>query len=266
MTDSTSDSGDTNCYDYPQYWDFAFSDETEFEADFLEAAAEKYSQIPVHRVYEPGCGGGRLAVEMVGRGYHVTACDSSASAIQFATDRLRDKASQADFVVADMTDFQPDEPVEMAFCMMNTIRHLLDESSAKRHLESVAASLKPGGLYVIGLHLLPPDADEEDSEEWSVEEDDLRVNVFLEVVEFSRLTRLEKVRFELNVRDATEAHTLETTYALRIYMADQMRGLLESVPTLELCDVFDFNYEIDEPLQLNDELGDTVLILRKPLT
>ncbi len=254
---------ETNCYDYPRYWDFAFSDETDFEADFLEAAADKYSLIPVRRVYEPGCGGGRLVAEMIERGYHVTACDSSSSAVRFANDRVGSKRDQVDLHVADMTGFIPEAPVDMVFCMMNTFRHLLDEASAKRHLEAVSSSPKPGGLYILGLHLLPPDADEEDSEEWSVEEDDLRVNVFLEVVEFSRQTRLERVRFELNVNDATAPLKLETTYTLRIYMADQMASLIASVPSLELLDVFDFNYEIATPLALNDELGDTVLVLRK---
>jgi hypothetical protein len=36
------------------------------------------------------------------------------------------------------------------------------------------------------------------------------------------------------------------------------------VPGLKLCGVYDFWYEIDNPLVLSDALSDTVLILRKP--
>ena len=37
----------------------------------------------------------------------------------------------------------------------------------------------------------------------------------------------------------------------------------KKVPALELVDVFDFWYELDNPLKLTDELGDAVFILRK---
>ncbi len=40
-------------------------------------------------------------------------------------------------------------------------------------------------------------------------------------------------------------------------------SLLNSVPAFELCDVYDFWYEIDYPLELNDVISDTVLILKK---
>jgi len=53
-----------DCYDYPQYWDLAFRSETQLEADFIEAAGRKYCDFPVRRLLEPGCGGGRLVIEM----------------------------------------------------------------------------------------------------------------------------------------------------------------------------------------------------------
>jgi hypothetical protein len=49
-----------DCYDYPQYWDLAFRSETRLEADFIEAAGEKYGDGTIRRLLEPGCGGGRL--------------------------------------------------------------------------------------------------------------------------------------------------------------------------------------------------------------
>ena len=259
MTESQA----VDCYDYPRYWDFAFSDETDFEADFIEAAAKKYSKVPVRQMYEPGCGGGRLVVELIRRGYEVSACDSSQQSIAFLQSQLEIHETDSQICVGDMTSFRTQSPIDLAYCMVNTFRHLLSEEAARQHLQSIAANLKPGGIYILGLHLMPPDADEEDSEQWTVESDQLTVEVFLEVMKFSRETRLEQVRFELNIQDGNERKKLDTTYTLRLYLAEQMRELLASVPELELCDVYDFCYEIDEPLALNDELGDTVLILRK---
>jgi hypothetical protein len=48
-----------------------------------------------------------------------------------------------------------------------------------------------------------------------------------------------------------------------MYTASQFRRLLADVPSLTLCDVYDFWYEIDQPLKLNEEITDTIFILKK---
>jgi hypothetical protein len=56
---------------------------------------------------------------------------------------------------------------------------------------------------------------------------------------------------------------LRTDHTLRIYRADQFRSLLRKVPELQLLDVYDFCYDVSEPLTLNDELGDSVFVLQR---
>ena len=56
---------------------------------------------------------------------------------------------------------------------------------------------------------------------------------------------------------------LRDEFSFRMYTARQFRRLLASVPSLELCDVYDFWYEIDHPLELNDDRADTVFVLRR---
>ena len=58
---------DASWYDYPQYFDLAFRSETRAEANFIEAACGKYCAAPVRRLLEPGCGTGRLIVELADR-------------------------------------------------------------------------------------------------------------------------------------------------------------------------------------------------------
>lgn len=254
-----------NCYDYPQFWDLGFDDDTQDEADFLIAAAQRYCDFPLHTLLEPGCGGGRLLLELAGRGYDVTGWDLSQSAVDFANQRLQNAGMSGRASVADMTTSVCDPPVDVAYCLVNTFRHLLTEDEARRHLENVAASVRPGGLYIIGLHLLPPDADEEDEEEWTVSRDGTTVRIQLQVAEFDRAARTEVLRFFLTAStDAQpEPVRLTTDYPMRIYTAAQISSLLDSVPEFELVDVFDFWYDIEEPLTLSDELGDTVLVLRR---
>jgi SAM-dependent methyltransferase len=252
-----------DCYDYPQYWDLAFRSETKLEADFIEAACAKYCSRQAQSLLEPGCGGGRLVVEMAARGYDVQGIDLSQPSIRYLEKRLARRKLRAKVLVADMTTFVPSRPVDAAFCTLNTFRHLTTEDAARRHLESVAASLRVGGIYVLGFHLLPPDADEECIERWSAKHGQTKVTITLRVLDFDRQTRLETIRFSLRVRSGDHDLKLRSDYQYRIYTAAQFHRLLASVPQFELCDVYDFWYDIDDPLQLSNQLGDAVFVLRK---
>ncbi|MDG1897612.1 MAG: class I SAM-dependent methyltransferase [Fuerstiella sp.] len=254
-----------NCYDWPQYWDLAFDDDTHLEADFVEAASRKYCSFPVKRLLEPGCGGGRLVLELARRGYDVSACDLSAAAVDYARARVAAANLTADVAVHDMRQLSCDPKADVAYCLVNTFRHLLTEEDAAQHLHAVAQSVRTGGLYLIGMHLLPPDADEEDNEEWSVSRDGMTVTMQLDVANCDRTTRLETLKFRMEAVTANSdsPQCFETDYQMRIYRAHQFEELIKRVPAFELIDVYDFWYDIEEPLRLSDEMGDTVFVLRR---
>jgi SAM-dependent methyltransferase len=257
-----------DCYDAPGYWDLAFSDETLLEADFIQAAASRYLNADGLRgdkpsILEIGCGGGRQVVELAKRGFDVTAFDLNQSCVAWTQRQLKRRRLTAEVFCGDMTDFRLSQSVDLAHCMINTFRHLLTEEAARRHLECVAESLRPGGIYLLGFHLLPPDAAEEDCERWTIQHRRTRVTTTIRVLNFSRRKRIETVRFSLKVTTPKKIIRLSTDHSLRIYRADQFRSLLRSVPSLRLLDVFDFCYDLSEPLTLNNDLGDAVFVLQK---
>lgn len=258
MTSSVRD-----CYDFPGYWDLAFSDETIPEADFLEAVASQFSRWPVKTILELGCGGGRQTLEMSRRGYAVTALDLNPSCVKWTIRRLDRRRLSADVQCGDMADFKLSGSFDLAHCLVNTFRHLTSEQSAHQHLHCVATALKPGGLYILGFHLLPPDAVEIDCERWTIRQGRTRVTTTIRVLDFSRRLRLETVRFSLCVTTPRRTIRTSTDYRLRIYRADQFRRLLRTVPQLELIAVYDFCYDASESLLLNDQLGDAVFVLRR---
>lgn len=252
-----------DCYDAPRYWDLAFSDETAYEADFITAVAEKYFADKSLHVLEIGCGGGRQVIELTKRGFSVTAFDLNTTCAEWTRRQLRRRRLNAEVFCGDMTDFSIARPVHLAHCLVNTFRHLTTEASARQHLECVAGSLRSGGIYLLGFHLLPPDADEEDCERWTIQHRQTRITTTVRVLNFSRRKRMETVRFSLKVTSPQKIVRLSTDHQLRIYRADQFRSLLKSVPALKLLDVFDFCYDLTEPLPLNDQLGDAVFVLQK---
>ncbi len=254
----------SNWYDYPQYYDLAFRSETAMEADFIEAAARKYCRFPVRELLEPACGTGRLVTELAGRGYGVTGVDISRPSLGYLRRRLRRRKLEANVFEANMADFRLQRPVDLAYCTFDGFRHLLSETDARRHLECVVESLRPGGIYILGFHLLPPDASEECTERWTEHRGGTQVTVTLRVLTTDRRQRLETLRVSLLVRTRGRREVrLRHEFPFRMYTAAQFRRLLRSVASLELLDVYDFWYEIDHPLKLNDEMSDTVFVLRK---
>ena len=250
-------------YDFPQYYDIAFQSETRPEADFIEAACRKYCPFPVRRLLEPACGTGRLLVELAARGCRLTGFDLSRPMLNYLRRRLARRSLRAAVFQADMAQFQLSKPVDAAYNTFDGFRHLLTEEAARRHLECVADSVRPGGIYILGFHLLPPDAAEECIERWAERRGRTRVAVTLRVLQTDRRRRLETLRVSLLVRSGTKQLRLRDDFQFRIYTAAQFRRLLAKVPAWELCDVYDFWYELDQPLRLSNELSDTVFILRK---
>ena len=137
-----------------------------------------------------------------GRGYHITGFDLNRPSLDYLRRRLARRRLRADVFEADMADFRLSRPVDAAFCTVNTFRHLLTERSARQHLNCVAQSLRPGGIYILGLHLLPMDASEEDSERWTAREGRTQVTVTLRVLSTDRRRRIERLRMSLLARTA----------------------------------------------------------------
>jgi SAM-dependent methyltransferase len=250
-------------YDHPEYYDLSLRDDTPAEAAFVEAASRKYCDFPVRRLVEPACGSGRLVVELAARGYHLSGIDLNEKALDFLRKQLKRRKLQAEVLRADMTDFTLRQPADAAFCLLNSFRHLLTEADAKNHLEAVARNLRPGGIYVLGLHLIPPDADQSSIERWRTSQGKTQISTDLRVIATDRRRRIERLQVSLRVRRGEKLWRFRGQFDFRLYTAPQFRKLLASVHAFKLCDVYDFWYEIDEPLKLDNEISDTVFILKK---
>jgi SAM-dependent methyltransferase len=250
-------------YDHPEFYDVSLQDETQQEAAFIAAACRKYCDFPPHRLLEPACGTGRLVLELAARGYEMTGFDLNENALGFLMKRLKKRRLEAEVFQADMCDFSLPNPADSAYCLLNSFRHILTDSAAKSHLEAVARNLRPGGIYVLGLHLVPPDAYDNAIERWRNKRGKLDVSTDLRVVATDRRRRVETLQVSMRVRRGEELRRFRGTFDLRLYNAAQIRKLLAGVPVFELCDVYDFWYDIDEPLKLDNQISDTVFILRK---
>jgi SAM-dependent methyltransferase len=266
-------------FDHPEWFEIGFQDVTGREADFFEAAFQRWCDFPVRRLLEPACGSGRLVVEMARRGYEVTGFDLSKPSVEFLRRRLKGTKLKAKAMQADMTRFSLPQKFDGAFCTYNSFRVLTTETAAQSHLKCVAKALRKGGLYFLGLHLAPPGVDPMGIERWTGERGRTHVTTTLRVTGADTKRRVERLRISLLVREYGESANerqkkngrakppvikrLRDEFDYRLYTAAQMRQLLRSIPQFELIDVFDFWYQIDEPQKLDNELYDALFVLRR---
>ena len=250
-------------YDYPQLYELGFLKETPKESKFLEAVFKKYVPFPVNRVLELGCGSGRLVCDMATRGFSMTGLDLNPTALEYCKKKLKKLGFKGETVVGDMTNFKFDQPFDAAVNAINTFRHLESEEAALAHLDCVAEHLKPGGVFVLSLHLLPIDGDLWGTERWAAVDEDLSVYYALTVVETSMKTRLEKLRISMLVKKKHESFRLSDHITLRIYTAPQLKSLVAKSKKFKLIAIHDFWYDIESTQKLNAEAVDTILVLQR---
>ncbi len=255
---------ETDWYDTPRYYDLVFDSSTAVEADFLEDAQAWYGRTRGRRVLEPACGSGRLVLELARRGWKVTGFDRSAAMLAYARERLDGEGLEARLDERRMESFRYREGFfDLAHCLVSTFKYLLDEGSARSHLECVARALKPGGIYVLGFHLSEYGTTSRARERWVVEEGSCRVVCNIQSWPPDRKQRREEVRSRLVVSEEGRERRSETNWSFRTYDARQVRRLFRSVPALELVAVHDFNHNLDETIELDGSQLDCVFILRR---
>ena len=254
-----------NWYDYPQYFDMLFRDETPVEAEFFEEAFARYAKRKVKRLFEPGCGSGRLVVEMASRGYDVTGLDLSDAMLDYMRQKLRRRKLKATCIKGDMTRLDFNRPFDAAFCTYNTFRHLLTEKDALSHLRSMAECLAPGGLYLLGMHLCPEEEYDAVVERFKMKQAGTTLHTTISVPETDLKKRLETLRVQLRaVRKSGETIRIKSEFPLRLYTVRQLKSLLKKVrDVFEIADSFDFAYDIDDPMPFDKELLEALLVLRR---
>lgn len=302
MAKEKSDRSNTSWYDIPRYYDIAMQDEAEVEIAFIKEVIEKYdlksskrrgkfpwkvnvlfdNALTGCKILEPACGTGRLIAPLVALDHEVHAFDLSEMMVTFAYEKYAratrilptrlddesmrnalDKASRVRIFVDDMTNFRLSEKFDLGICLLDSFRHLTTEETALSHLRSMARAIRRGGIYLLGLHLLPMDASLECTERWTQERKGTKVTTTFRVTSASRSKRIENIRVSTLVREKGKELRFRDEFPLRIYTAAQLKSLIAKVPEWRIESVHDYWYELDYPMKLDNEMSDTVLVLKR---
>lgn len=269
----------TDWYDHPLYYDIVFAPDTAREVDFLLALWARHGRTtlpPRHRpcALELACGTGRTVLELARRDWRSRGFDlnphmlvRARAAIASAPPRIQKLATVRR---ARMEAFrEPPASVDLAHCLLSTFKYLLTERDARACLRSVERALRPGGIFVLGLHLARPQRRTIDREIWHGQEGAISVRCVTETWPLDPRTRRERLRNRLDVvQPGPEGRPtqlrLETRWQCRTYTADQLRTTLAAAaPALHVVACHDFHHRLDRVRAFDDAQEDLVLVLRK---
>ncbi|MEE4301038.1 MAG: class I SAM-dependent methyltransferase, partial [Pseudomonadales bacterium] len=188
-------------YEQPLYYDMIFDESTDAEATFLRAARERYGAGKGCKVLEPACGTGRLMAALVRKGWTARGVDCEPGMVEFARQRLKRFGLRARVALGRMEAFETRERFDLAHCLVSSFKHLPTEAQAVGHLRCVAAALKPGGVYVLGLHLTEYEETKRSRERWTASDGKRNVVCNIQSWPPDRRMRTEWVRARMTVEE-----------------------------------------------------------------
>jgi SAM-dependent methyltransferase len=254
---------DADWYDYPRYYDFVFDTETRQEADFIEQVIDRYLNGNVRRLLEPGCGSGRLVRELAGRGYHVTGFDINRSMIEFARRSSQRYSRKTTVLWGHLENFTLQDKYDLAYCFIDTFRYLTTEETARSHLQCMVRALRPGGIYLLGLHLTKYTLKKCERERSIRKKEDLTVICNLQSWPPDRKKRVQKFRARMNIDAPDGTRNYETEWMFRTYGPRQIAALFNSIPHLRHIDTYSFDYDLHSSVHLGAGRLDCVFILKR---
>ncbi|MHC4223008.1 MAG: class I SAM-dependent methyltransferase [Planctomycetota bacterium] len=243
-------------YDRAEVYDVLFDWGRENERDFVLEASARWGIPDPQRILEPFCGPGVLLRLMPGT---AIGFDLNPHMVRYAKRTCSVfRADAACFAVREGR-------FDLAFCLIDSFRHLLTEDAAANHLRCMAQALRPGAIYALGFELtgdLPGDVA---VDQWTRRRGDFEIQGrFRGLGDDDPVSRLETAHASLAATRGSQTEHIEDFYPMRLYSRRDFLDLLESEGSFEIAASFgDRRYDVDSPTAYEQIAGSTVLILRR---
>jgi len=192
-----------NVYAEPLYYEVAFSFfNPKRQVDCFEEIIKRFSRIRVKRFLDIACGPSLQLREIARRGYQAVGLDKSEEMLQYLRRKAEEEGLKIETIQADMTNFRLDRKADFAFIMMGSFAFKSNEDMLK-HLNSVAASLESGGLYLIqnfGVNWVV-DWTKPQMQTWEMERDGIKVRTTYETIVKNIIDQIVTEKITLEVDD-----------------------------------------------------------------
>ncbi|GAB5519581.1 MAG: class I SAM-dependent methyltransferase [Rhodothermales bacterium] len=179
---------------------------------------------PFKSVVELGAGTGSFAFAFQDWGpYDFVGIDASAPMTEVARRKAEMYGIDAQFEVADFTNFRLERPVDLAILLYDGLNYLLLDEQVRDLFRCVHAALKPGSLFLFDQST---PANSINNAEFFEDEGQAEGVSYLRRSHYDAETQLHTTAFEITVAD----QTFTETHVERAYTFDEMKALIAESP------------------------------------
>ena len=211
-------------YRHPLYYEIAFSffDPKE-QVDCFERIIEEFSKIKVKRFLDIACGPSLQLREIAKRGYEAVGLDLSGEVLAYLRQKAKEESVRIETIHADMYNFRLKRKVDFAFIMMGSLNAESNDQFLS-HLDSVAYSLKSGGLYFIQNKAVDWTRDEEQS--WTMERNGITVKTTFNTRWKDVINQIYTEKITLEVNDHGRLLKFEDEEDLKFIFPQEFKALI----------------------------------------
>ena len=227
---------DADWYKHPRWYDILHAAGTAAEVRGLERLAQQWAGGRDGRpltIFEPACGTARHLRIAAARGHRVIGLDQSTSMLDYARAALARRGLTGTLIEGDMRVIDRGalgltrrEHIDIAFCPVNSIRHLMSDRDMIDHLRSTAALLGPRGVYAVGIGLTHYGIEQPSEDVWRGARGRCSVTQLVQYLPGEDNERLEAVISHLTVVTPTQEIHVDHRYVLRRYNAEQWAAVV----------------------------------------
>lgn len=255
-------------YKQPLYYEIAFSFvEPKKQVDNFEKLIKKFSKIKVRRLLGVACGPGLQLREVTRRDYEGVGLDSSSQMLRYLEKKAEEEGLRIETVRADMTKFRLKKKADFAFIMMGSLNVESNEKFLS-HLDSVASSLKKGGLYFIQNQILDyRNLIRRWKQNWIAKRNGITVKAYYEICPKNIINQTFTEKMTLDVSDKGKRKKFVHKKDLKFVFPQEFKALIK------LNGKFDFLgwrkgncnfWRLDKPLEkCSKNIKDNMVLLRK---
>ena len=249
-------------YENPLYYEIAFSFfDPKQQVDTFERIIKKFSKIKARRVLDIACGPSLQLRELAKRGYEAIGLDLSPEMLTYLQEKAKEAGVKVQTIHADMCSFRLEKKVDFAFVMMGS---LVVESDEKllNHLNSVARSLKKGGLYFVQNKAVDWTKNAEQS--WTMEKDGITVKTTFSTRWKNIPDQIYTERIVTEVNDHGHIKKLREEEDLKFVFPQEFKTLISLNGEFEFLGWWkgtESTWHLDKPLEKPENLDNINMVL-----
>ena len=248
-------------YQLPEVYEIAFSfRDIPREVDVLEEAARRFAEIPVKTFLEIGCGNSPHMEELTGRGYDFIGIDISDEMLTYSKEKARKRGVYAQFLKANMVDFQIDKTVDFAFVMLGSL-FVNSSDELVSHFDAVARTLRPGGLYLLDW-CVKFDNQDSSVDDWEVEKNGVVVKASFASRVLDKLEQLYEDTECLEVLKDGEVEKVQGASVRRVIFPQEFLSFISARSDFKFLGWWN-DWDFSSPLSGDGKINRPIILLRR---